>query len=225
MLAGQSLAFGIFFQLISAGLMGPRFDDAAQLIGGGIALTGKENEGHHGGAKNAGGNGEQNAHAEIVESGEKGGRKEDAQHGELKDLHVTYPTMRPSTPLGRRDDAWGKVFTVRAIAFILFIAVWIYGIILASLSDEAKMPGGLRKGLWLAFTIIIPGIGSAIFAVSYLLANDPTRPAPGARPARRGPLAPDDDPEFLARLDDELRRQHYERELRKHEDDEEDEDK
>lgn len=111
---------------------------------------------------------------------------------------------------------------MRAVAVILFIAVWIYGIILASLADQSKMPGGLRKGLWLAFTIIVPGIGSAIFAVSYLLANDPTRPTGRGAP-RPGPIAPDDDPEFLARLDDELRRQHYERELRKHEDDDDEE--
>lgn len=106
---------------------------------------------------------------------------------------------------------------------ILLVALWVYCIFDVVSTDEALMRN-MPKILWLVVVILVPTVG----AVAWLLLGrpigaglrpgdtTPRRPAP--RPAPR-PLAPDDDPSFLARLDEETKRlRAWEEDLKRRED-------
>ena len=86
---------------------------------------------------------------------------------------------------------------LRVFAVILAVAVYIYCII-----DVARTPRGetrtLPKWLWLILVIFVPLIGSALW-----LALGRVWRLPGSG-RRRGPVAPDDDPNFLKKLDDDV---------------------
>lgn len=107
---------------------------------------------------------------------------------------------------------------------ILLIALWAY-CIFDVISTEEALIRNMPKVLWLIVVILLPTIG----AVAWLLLGRPAgaglrpgdtspyRPAPRAAPR---PLAPDDDPSFLARLDEETRRlRAWEDDLRRREED------
>lgn len=88
---------------------------------------------------------------------------------------------------------------LRVVAVILAVAVYIYCII-----DVARTPRGetrsLPKFVWLLLVILIPLIGDVLW-----LALGRVWRSPGSRFGRgRGPLAPDDDPTFLKKLDDDV---------------------
>ena len=106
---------------------------------------------------------------------------------------------------------------------ILLVALWVYCIFDVISTDESLMRN-MPKVVWLVIVILLPSVG----AVAWLLLGrpngvglrpgdtSPRRPAP--RPAAR-PLAPDDDPSFLARLDEETRRlRAWEDDLKRRED-------
>jgi len=86
------------------------------------------------------------------------------------------------------------------VALILFaIALYIYFVI-----DVARTPGGqtrtLPKFVWLLIVVLLPLIGGAIW-----LALGRVWPANGSPfGRRRGPVAPDDDPKSLRKLDDDV---------------------
>lgn len=80
------------------------------------------------------------------------------------------------------------------------------------------MPGRLQKGAWMALVILLPIIGSCIWLFFAWKMNHPegfgdsTLSFGGSGPTRpRGPVAPDDDPEFLARLEAENKFREWER--------------
>ena len=105
---------------------------------------------------------------------------------------------------------------------IALLALWAYCIFDVISTDEALMRN-MPKILWLVVVIILPTVGS----VAWLLLGRPegaglrpgdtsTYKPPSLRPA---PRAPDDDPAFLARLDDETKRlRAWEEDLKKRED-------
>lgn len=110
---------------------------------------------------------------------------------------------------------------------ILVLALWIY-CIFDVVSTEESLMRNMPKILWLVVVILLPTIGS----VAWLLLGRPIgaglrpgdttphRPRPISRP-RPGPrqLAPDDDPSFLARLDEETKRlRAWEDDLKRRED-------
>lgn len=91
---------------------------------------------------------------------------------------------------------------------ILLLAFWVYCIFDVVSTDEYLMRN-MPKVLWLIVVILLPTVG----AVAWLLLGRPI--GAGLRPgdttphkprSAPRPLAPDDDPTFLARLDDETRR-------------------
>ncbi|WP_102509473.1 PLDc N-terminal domain-containing protein [Sanguibacter massiliensis] len=107
---------------------------------------------------------------------------------------------------------------MRYLGFLLLVAVVVY-----TVTDIINAPDedlhGLPRGIWLVLVVLIPVLGSVVwFAVSVngrrsrgeALGGPRSGPrtAPGGHPApgRQGPLAPDDDPEFLWRLEQERRR-------------------
>lgn len=108
---------------------------------------------------------------------------------------------------------------------IALIALWAYCIFDVISTDEALMRN-MPKVLWLIVVIILPTVGS----VAWLLLGRPegaglrpgdtsTYTPPKLRPRSR-PLAPDDDPAFLAGLDEETKRlKAWEDDLKRREDD------
>ena len=88
---------------------------------------------------------------------------------------------------------------LRVVVAILAVAVYIYCII-----DVVRTPRGeartFPKWLWLILVILVPLIGSLLW-----LALGRVWRSPGSRfSRRRGPVAPDDDPTFLKKLDDDV---------------------
>ena len=107
------------------------------------------------------------------------------------------------------------------------LALWAYCIFDVISTDEALMRN-MPKVMWLIVVIILPTVGS----IAWLLLGRPEgaglrpgdtstyRPPSRPRPAEPRSLAPDDDPAFLARLDDEAKRlKAWEDDLKRREDD------
>ena len=107
---------------------------------------------------------------------------------------------------------------MRYVGFLLLVAVVVYTVTDISNAPDEDLHG-LPRGIWIVLVILIPVLGSIVwFAVSLNgrrsrgeALGGPRggmRTAPGGAPApgRQGPVAPDDDPEFLWRLEQERRR-------------------
>ncbi|HWK90825.1 MAG TPA: PLD nuclease N-terminal domain-containing protein [Luteimicrobium sp.] len=84
------------------------------------------------------------------------------------------------------------------------------GLLVYALTDcvtaQDKRPAGAPKALWILAIVLLPVLGPVLWLV---LSRSPgagtsTPPTRGSRPS--GPVAPDDDPDFLRRLDLERRR-------------------
>lgn len=121
------------------------------------------------------------------------------------------------------------MFFAGGLVGLVVLALWIYCIFDVISTDETVMRN-LPKVLWLVIVIFLPTIGS----VSWLLLGRPERAgfAPGGSTYRAEPrggrerwgarssgvLAPDDDPHFLAQLDDRAKRlRDWEEDLRRRE--------
>ena len=87
---------------------------------------------------------------------------------------------------------------LRVVLVLLAVALYIYFII-----DVARTPKGqartLPKWLWLVLVIVLPLVGGALWL---LLGR--VWPQGGGFRRKRGPVAPDDDPRFLRKLDDDV---------------------
>lgn len=83
---------------------------------------------------------------------------------------------------------------MRNAIVILIFAVTIYALFDAwRATDEERL--GLNRWVWVAAIVLVPAIG----ALAWLVLSRWGRPRPTQRPT--GPLAPDDDPDFLRGLD------------------------
>lgn len=93
---------------------------------------------------------------------------------------------------------------------LLVLAFWLYCILDVAMADQALVRN-LPRLVWLVLVVVAAPVGG----IAWLVAGRPTgvRARPGStdrRPARRapdaprGPLGPDDDPDFLRRLDERL---------------------
>jgi hypothetical protein len=112
----------------------------------------------------------------------------------------------------------------RILPVVLLIALVVYALIDCVRTPDDDMPVGIPKVLWVILIILFPGIAAlAWIVVSRVARANAAKAGPPARPGlwssptpprpvrRGGPLAPDDDPEFLARLEAERRRAERER--------------
>lgn len=102
---------------------------------------------------------------------------------------------------------------LRVAIAIIVVALWIYAIIDCIRTPRSSMPGKLAKPVWIVLTIV-PVIGSLL----WLIMSWPIKHADlggtfslGRSKPRQQPVAPDDDPEFLARLDAQNRFHEWER--------------
>lgn len=101
---------------------------------------------------------------------------------------------------------------VRVLAFLLAVGLAVYALVDLASSDEEQR-GGLPRGLWVVLIVLLPFLGPIAWVLVRRSAGSGRArpsgapggsPGPGRRP--RGPVAPDDDPEFLWRLEQERRR-------------------
>lgn len=88
---------------------------------------------------------------------------------------------------------------LRLLLFVLPIALAVYCIADAVQHPE-EQPYGLPRWAWVLIILFFPYIGAGVWLFLKF-----SRPSPGG-PQQRGPIAPDDDPEYLAWLRDQERR-------------------
>jgi hypothetical protein len=103
------------------------------------------------------------------------------------------------------------------IAFLVWAAFTVFSAVDIALIDRSRVRG-LPKAAWIVLVVLVPIVGGVLwFAVGRVRAGD------AGRSARRAPVAPDDDPEFLRRLNREKamedRIEQLEKELRELDDD------
>ncbi|OKL53945.1 hypothetical protein BSZ39_06775 [Bowdeniella nasicola] len=113
----------------------------------------------------------------------------------------------------------------RVLPIILVVALMIYALVDCAMTPRERVPRGLPKGLWLVL-IILPVIGPLAWlfmsrlagAAPYQSGRSPFN-RPGGSPFGRKPkpMAPDDDESFLADLDWQARKAHYERQRKEKE--------
>ncbi|HLV04834.1 PLD nuclease N-terminal domain-containing protein [uncultured Georgenia sp.] len=106
---------------------------------------------------------------------------------------------------------------MRYLPLVLLLALVIYALVDCVRSDDEDMPVGLPKAIWVILIIVFPAAGAAAWLVVSRVSRKAQHAggrggaaygAPSAGPATRHPsrpIAPDDDPEFLADLSRRLR--------------------
>lgn len=118
---------------------------------------------------------------------------------------------------------------LRFLPFILWFALALYAVIDCVRTPTHQMPGRLAKPLWLLLIVLVPvGLGAVawIIVAGAQRAEDrqqfpaerrstTPRPAPRRRPSRA--VAPDDDPDFLAQLEQQARARRREERRRERE--------
>ena len=90
---------------------------------------------------------------------------------------------------------------LRYLPLVLAVALVVYAVLDVLGSDERRRRG-LPVPVWLLVVVLLPVVGPVVWLV--VSRGAPRDGAVGPRSV--GPLAPDDDPEFLFRLDQERRR-------------------
>lgn len=108
---------------------------------------------------------------------------------------------------------------VRILLFVAMIALTIYAAADWHRTPEDEMPGKLPKAIWLLiilFTATIAAIGPIVWlALRWVSRAEKKRTRAPKTPQR--PTAPDDDPEFLFRLERDIQRKRREEERRRRE--------
>jgi hypothetical protein len=87
---------------------------------------------------------------------------------------------------------------IRVAGVLLALAFYIYSIIDVLRSPKSQVRT-LPKYVWLVIVLVLPILGGAFWL---LLGR--TRPSGGVNRKKSGPSAPDDDPKFLRKLDDDV---------------------
>jgi len=102
---------------------------------------------------------------------------------------------------------------MRYLPFLLIIGLVVYTVVdVVNADDDDRL--GVHPALWILGIVLLPPLGSiAWLAVRFSRRSQRgTAPSGGVagaaprQPYRPGPVAPDDDPEFLWRLEQERRR-------------------
>ena len=108
---------------------------------------------------------------------------------------------------------------VRILFFVAMIALTIYAAADWHRTPEDEMPGKLPKPIWLLiilFTATIAAIGPIVWLALRWVSRAEKKQT-GAPKAPQRPTAPDDDPEFLFRLERDIQRKRREEERRRRE--------
>lgn len=113
----------------------------------------------------------------------------------------------------------------RIVPVIVAVGLIVFALVDCVRTPEDKVPARIAKPVWVILILLLPVIGAvAWILLSKVFARSPGGSGgtsgtwtPGTPPAgrpSRGPVAPDDDPEFLARLEADRRRTERERRQR-----------
>lgn len=112
----------------------------------------------------------------------------------------------------------------RILPILIGIALIVYAFMDCAQTDSTAMPAKISKSLWLLLIVLVPVLGALIwlffkyqhiFKSDYTMGSFGAGQSPFSRPKKpSGPLAPDDDPDFLARLEARNRRRAYEERMR-----------
>lgn len=96
------------------------------------------------------------------------------------------------------------------------VLLMIFAVVDIAVIDRGRMRA-LPRGAWIALAIVLPIVGPVLwFFVGRLRRGEGTSvSAAASAPRRRGPTAPDDDPDFLGRLHREQTQDERIRELEK----------
>lgn len=94
----------------------------------------------------------------------------------------------------------------RVLFVVLVIAVTVFALADWARADPDAMPGGLPKPLWLPLLLIVPVFGPLVWVVTRYVARAERQQSAGPRAAPAEPVPPDDDPEFLFRVERDIRR-------------------
>lgn len=94
---------------------------------------------------------------------------------------------------------------LRYLPFLIYAAITIYTIVDIVLIDRSRVKG-LPKVVWVIIVIVFPVVGAVVW---FLLGRERM----SQRGVRRGPSAPDDDPEFLRKLSREQQQEERIRQL------------
>jgi hypothetical protein len=86
---------------------------------------------------------------------------------------------------------------VRYLPFLIAAAVLIYTVVDIALIDRSRVKG-LPKILWVLIVLVLPIIGAVLWF--FLGRERLSERGSGGGSVRRGPRAPDDDPDFLRKL-------------------------
>ena len=108
---------------------------------------------------------------------------------------------------------------VRILFFVAMIALTIYAAADWHRTPEDEMPGKLPKAIWLLiilFTATIAAIGPIVWLALRWVSRAEKKQT-GAPKAPQRPTAPDDDPEFLFRLERDIQLKRREEERRRRE--------
>lgn len=108
---------------------------------------------------------------------------------------------------------------VRILFFVAMIALTIYAAADWHRTPEDEMPGKLPKAIWLLiilFTATIAAIGPIVWLALRWVSRAEKKQTRAPKAPQR-PTAPDDDPEFLFRLERDIQRKRHEEERRKRE--------
>lgn len=103
--------------------------------------------------------------------------------------------MTVPTPHRRRGEA-----LLRVVAAVALLAFTIYTMIDCVQTEDDRVKG-LPKMVWVFVILLFPLAGGGAWWLAGRPAGVPGLTGPPIqRPTRRGPLGPDDDPDFLGRL-------------------------
>lgn len=106
---------------------------------------------------------------------------------------------------------------LRALIPIASVAVTIFALADCIQTKDDKVRG-IPKWAWIVLVVLIPWVGPITWLVVGKDRSQGNGGPRGGRPQRQGPLAPDEDPEFLRKLDEDIRRERLAKEQEERED-------
>lgn len=92
----------------------------------------------------------------------------------------------------------------RVLAFLALLFLIVYAVLDVAQTDDDRDRLGLPKWLWVGLIILTSGGAALVWLIVKYFIN-PKRDQPPT--PRQGPVAPDDDPDFLWRLQQQVRRE------------------
>jgi hypothetical protein len=102
---------------------------------------------------------------------------------------------------------------LRGLIAVLSIALTVFALADCVQTEDDKVRG-VPKWAWIVLIVLLPWVGPLTWL---FVGKERSGGLGGGKPHRRGPLAPDEDPDFLRKLDEDIRREQRERERRQRE--------